>query len=58
MGKAIKIEISTTEMNLRATSLRARLTDLVAIKKCGSPQEINAAIAAFDNAVAAFKHSL
>ena len=53
-----KVEIVERKMNTRATSLRSRITDLIAIKKCGSPQEIEAAIAAFDNAVTAFKRSL
>lgn len=52
-----KVKIATTEKSLRATSLRASITALLAIDKCGNPQEIRNAKVAFDCAVAQFKRS-
>lgn len=49
-----KVEITTSEINQRATSLRARLTDLVTIRKCGSADEFAEARVQFDKALAQF----
>lgn len=49
-----KVEITTTEISMRATSLRARLTDLVTIRKCGNADELREARVQFDKACAKF----
>lgn len=52
------VKIMTNEINLRATSLRARLTDVVAIYKCGDFTERCEAMDQFDLAVSQFKKAL
>lgn len=52
-----KVKIATTEKSLRATSLRASITTLLAIDKCGNPREIRNAKVAFDLAIAGFKRT-
>ena len=52
------VKIMATEINLRATSLRSRLTDVVAIKKCGTPEEFRIAVKQFDTAVDQFKQAV
>lgn len=52
------VKIASSEVNIRTTSLRARITDAVAIKKGGSPDELAAAERRFDEAVAKWKQSV
>ena len=52
------VQIVTNEINLRATSLRARLADVVAMKKCGSSDELREAMNQFDRAIAQFKKAI
>ena len=54
---AVQVKIVTTETSLRATSLRASITNLIAVSKCGTPSEIQTAKNAFDCAIAQFKRS-
>ena len=53
-----KVQIVASEIGLRATSLRARLTDVVTIRKVGSAKEFRAAMMAFDLAVEEFKKAI
>lgn len=57
---ATQVTIVTTELNIRATSLRARLTDLVAIYKSDCSSDIDRAEAfdRFNEAVDRFKMAL
>jgi hypothetical protein len=55
---ATKVTITTSEINLRATSLRSQLTNIVTIKKCGSEKEFRNAMTAFDKAVDQFKKAI
>lgn len=55
---ATQVTITTTERNLRATILRARITDLLATTKCGSVEEKRDALIRFERAVDKFKTAL
>ena len=48
------VRIIGNEINSRATSLRSCLSNVIAIKKCGTDKEFRTAKIAFDNAVAEF----
>ena len=61
MGKkneAQLVKIEANVINLRATSLRARLTDAVAMYKCGNSKELRDALVLFDKAVTEFKKAI
>lgn len=53
-----QVKIVTNEINLRATSLRARLTDVVTMKKCGNADEFRKAMIQFDRAIDQFKKAI
>ena len=53
-----KVQVVATELGLRATSLRASLTNVVAIRKVGDNKEFRTAMQAFDKAVDEFRRAI
>ena len=49
------VKIVASEIGLRATSLRANITNLVSIRKVGSDKEFRNAMKAFDASVDEFR---
>ncbi len=52
------VKIMANKVNLRATSLRAQLTNLVTMSKCGTKDEFDEAMLQFNHAIAEFKKAI
>ena len=57
-NKVQNVKIVTNNVNLRATSVRSRLTDVVTMYKCGTKAERKEALDRFNEAVEQFKIEL
>ena len=55
---ATKVEITTPNYNPRATALRADISKVIAIKKCGTDDEFRKAMKALDASFAKFKSAI